>query len=44
LPSTRAIGIVSFIRLMQRRKVDLPHPDGPMNAETTRSGMSMSRS
>ena len=38
LPVTRAIGIVSFIRLMQRRKVDLPQPDGPMKAVTERSG------
>ena len=30
LPVTRAIGMVSFMRLMQRRKVDLPQPDGPM--------------
>ncbi len=29
-----AIGIVSFIRLIQRRKVDLPQPDGPMKAIT----------
>jgi len=39
LPVTRAIGIVSFMRLMQRRNVDLPQPDGPMNAITERSGM-----
>src|SRR5688572_16768952 len=32
----------SFIRLRQRRKVDLPHPDGPMKAVTCRSGMSRS--
>ena len=30
LPVTRAIGMVSFMRLMQRRKVDLPQPDGPI--------------
>ena len=30
LPVTRAIGIVSFMRLMQRRNVDLPQPDGPI--------------
>ena len=26
--------MVSFIRLMQRRKVDLPQPDGPISAVT----------
>ena len=36
----RAIEIVSFIRLMQRRKVDLPQPDGPISAVTARSGTS----
>ena len=40
LPVTRQIGMVSFMRLMQRRKVDLPQPDGPMKAITARSGMS----
>src|SRR6059058_5757772 len=30
----------SFIRLRQRRKVDLPQPDGPMSAVTRRSPMS----
>ena len=34
-PSTRALGMMSFIRLSVRRKVLLPHPDGPMNAVTT---------
>ena len=33
MPVTRAIGIVSFMRLRQRRKVDLPQPDGPMKAD-----------
>ena len=42
-PVTRQVGIVSFMRLMARRKVDLPQPDGPMKAETARSGMSMER-
>jgi hypothetical protein len=28
---------VSFIRFRQRRKVDLPQPDGPMKAVTARS-------
>src|SRR3954454_1206888 len=36
-PLTRAPGTVSCIRLRQRRKVDLPHPDGPMTAVTVRS-------
>ena len=30
----------SFIRLKQRSRVDLPQPDGPMNAVTARAGMS----
>ena len=34
LPVTRAIAMVSFMRLMQRRNVDLPQPDGPMKAVT----------
>ena len=34
---TRAPGMVSFIRLRQRRKVDLPQPDGPMKAVTLSS-------
>jgi hypothetical protein len=33
--------MVSFMRLMQRRKVDLPQPDGPMKAVTDLAGMSM---
>ena len=41
-PVTRAIGMVSFIRLMQRRKVDLPQPDGPISAVTWFCGMSRS--
>ena len=40
-PVTLQVGIVSFMRLMQRRKVDLPQPEGPMKAETARSGMSI---
>jgi hypothetical protein len=31
-PSTRALGMRSFIRFRQRMKVDLPQPDGPMSA------------
>src|SRR4029078_1366983 len=36
LPSTRPPGITSCIRFKVRRKVDLPQPDGPMNAVTER--------
>ena len=43
-PVTRADGIVSFIRLRQRRKVDLPQPDGPMKAVTRSSWMSIETS
>ena len=32
LPSTRVPVMRSFIRLMLRRSVDLPQPDGPMSA------------
>jgi hypothetical protein len=39
-----ATSIVSFIRLRQRRKVDLPQPDGPMKAVTVLSGISTSTS
>jgi hypothetical protein len=42
LPVTRAPVMVSFIRLMQRRKVDLPQPDGPISAVTALSGTSRS--
>src|SRR3569623_565541 len=41
LPSTRAVGTVSCMRFRQRRKVDLPQPDGPMIAVTRRSVMFM---
>src|SRR5436190_18430417 len=34
VPSTRASGTVSCMRLRQRSSVDLPHPDGPMIAVT----------
>ena len=40
VPVTRAIGMVSFMRLRQRRNVDLPQPDGPMKAMTAFSGIS----
>ncbi len=36
LPCTCAPGITSCIRLSVRRNVDLPQPDGPMNAVTDR--------
>ena len=39
-PSTRQPGMVSFIRLIERRKVDLPQPEGPISAVTDFSGMS----
>ena len=35
-PSTRAPGITSCMRFSVRRNVDLPQPDGPMNAVTDR--------
>ena len=43
----RAPGMSAFIRLIERSNVDLPQPDGPMNAVTivrgaTRSEMSKS--
>jgi hypothetical protein len=31
-PSMRALGSTSCMRLTDRRKVDLPQPDGPMRA------------
>src|SRR5918911_5631149 len=36
-PLARPVGTVSCMRLRQRRKVDFPHPDGPMIAVTRRS-------
>ena len=33
-----AVGMVSFMRLMQRRKVDLPQPEGPMKADDAAVG------
>lgn len=44
LPSTRAPGMTSCIRLSVRRKVDLPHPDGPMNAVTERGSIDIEMS
>src|ERR1700690_2516899 len=39
-PSTRAPPICSCIRLIVRRSVLLPHPDGPISAVTARGGIS----
>jgi len=39
-PLARASGMMSFIRLIERMKVDLPHPDGPISAVTLRAGIS----
>ena len=41
LPSTRAPGSTSCIRLMERRKVDFPQPDGPISAVTDLGSMTM---
>ena len=38
-PSTRAPAITSCIRFSVRSTVDLPQPDGPMNAVTERGSM-----
>ena len=43
-PVTRQLAMVSFIRFRQRRKVDLPQPDGPMKAVTVLSRISTSTS
>ena len=40
-PTTRALGIVSFMRFRQRRNVDLPQPEGPIIASTWFFAMSM---
>ena len=39
-PSTRAASIRSFIRLIERRNVDFPHPEGPIIAVTCFAGIS----
>ena len=36
MPSTRAPGMTSCMRLRVRSTVDLPQPDGPMNDVTER--------
>jgi hypothetical protein len=38
VPSTRAPGATSCMRFSDRSTVDLPQPDGPMNAVTLRGG------
>jgi hypothetical protein len=38
-PVIRAESIRSFIRLKHRRRVDLPHPEGPISAVTVFFGM-----
>lgn len=40
-PVRRVPGMRSFIRLNSRRKVDLPHPEGPMKAVTVLLSMVM---
>ena len=39
LPSTRAPGSTSCMRLSERRKVDFPQPDGPIRAVMLRGSM-----
>ncbi len=41
LPSTRAPGMTSCMRFSDRRKVDLPQPEGPISAVTLRGSMEM---
>src|SRR6185295_14326448 len=43
-PSIRTPSTRSFMRLRQRRSVDLPHPDGPMYAVTRCFGMDIEMS
>lgn len=38
-PWTWAPGMTSCMRLSERRKVDLPQPEGPMRAVTDRGSM-----
>src|SRR5688572_29899601 len=44
LPECRAPGIVSFIRLIERRNVDFPQPDGPISAVIERGDIARSMS
>ena len=39
LPSTRAPGMTSCMRLIDRRNVDFPQPDGPIRAVMLRGSM-----
>ena len=41
LPVVGTSSIRSFMRLRQRSKVDLPQPEGPIRAVTSRRGKSM---
>src|SRR5687768_18399245 len=38
-PAVRTPGMSSLRRLIDRRKVDFPHPEGPINAVIDREGM-----
>jgi hypothetical protein len=38
-PSTRQLGMTSFILLKQRKNVDLPQPDGPIKEVTEFASM-----
>ncbi len=40
-PEIRTVSIRSFMRFMQRSRVDLPQPDGPIRAVTSPRGTSM---
>jgi hypothetical protein len=44
VPETCVLSMRSFMRFRQRRRVDLPQPEGPMNAVTIFSPMSMEMS
>ena len=44
LPVIRTLSIRSFMRFRQRRKVDLPQPDGPIRAVTSSRGKSIEMS
>ncbi len=41
LPSIRTPSMRSFMRFRQRRRVDLPQPEGPMRAVTRRGRKSI---
>ncbi len=44
VPVPFASGMMSFMRLIERMKVDLPHPEGPISAVTLRGGISIEMS